>query len=67
MAMTLRLTEEQERALAMLAEVEGVTKHEAVVRAITDAAARRVRQERVHGLSQEGRARYGALLDRLAQ
>lgn len=39
MAMTLRLTEEQERALAMLAEAEGVSKHEAALRAIADAAA----------------------------
>jgi hypothetical protein len=32
MAMTLRLTEEQERALALLAEADGVSKHEAAVR-----------------------------------
>ncbi|MCC8245345.1 CopG family transcriptional regulator [Saccharothrix luteola] len=67
MAMTLRLSDEQERALALLAEADGVSKHEAVVRAIADAAARRVRQDRVRGLSAEGRARYAGLLDRLAQ
>jgi uncharacterized protein (DUF1778 family) len=67
MAMTLRLTEEQERALALLAEAEGVSKHEAVVRAIADAAARRVRADRVQALSEEGRSRYKSLLDRLAQ
>ena len=67
MAMTLRLTEEQERALMMLAEAEGVSKHEAVVRAITDAAARRVHDGRVRELSRDGRARYASLLDRLAQ
>jgi uncharacterized protein (DUF1778 family) len=66
-AMTLRLTEEQERALAMLAAVEGVSKHEAAVRAIIDAASRRVRDDRVSALSREGRVRYAALLDRLAQ
>ena len=65
--MTLRLTEEQERALAMLAEAEGVSKHEAVVRAIAAAAARRVRDDRVRALSRDGRARYASLLDRLAQ
>jgi len=65
--MTLRLTEEQERALVMLAEAEGVSKHEAVVRAIAEAAARRVRDDRVRALSREGRARYATLLDRLAQ
>lgn len=65
--MTLRLTEEQERALALLAEADGVSKHEATVRAITEAAARRVRDERVRQLSGEGRSRYATLLDRLAQ
>lgn len=67
MAMTLRLTEEQERALALLAESQGVSKHEAAVRAIIDVAARRVRDDRVRALSAEGRRRYAALLDRLAQ
>lgn len=67
MAMTLRLTEEQERALALLAEVDGVSKHEATVRAITEAAARRVRDARVRELSREGRDRYAALLERLAR
>lgn len=67
MAMTLRLTEQQERALALLAEADGVSKHEATVRAITEAAARRVRDERVRELSREGRDRYAALLERLAQ
>lgn len=67
MAMTLRLSEEQERALAMLAEAKGVSKHEAVVRAITEAAARSVRDDRVRALSQDGRKRYASLLDRLAQ
>ena len=66
-AMTLRLTEEQERALALLAEADGVSKHEAAVRAIADAAARRVRADRVGALSREGRSRYAGLLDRLAQ
>lgn len=67
MAMTLRLTEEQERALALLADADGVSKHEAIVRAIADAAARRVRVGRVRALSDEGRERYASLLDRLAQ
>ncbi|WP_328604171.1 CopG family transcriptional regulator [Amycolatopsis sp. NBC_00345] len=67
MAMTLRLSEEQERALTMLAEAKGVSKQEAVVRAITEAAARSVRDDRVRALSDEGRTRYASLLDRLAQ
>ena len=66
-AMTLRLTEELERALALLAEADGVSKHEAAVRAIAEAAARRVRADRVGALSREGRDRYAGLLDRLAQ
>ncbi len=66
-AMTLRLTEEQERALALLARAEGISEHEAAVRAITGAAARRVRDERVRALSREGRARHAGMLDRLAR
>ncbi|OZM73656.1 CopG family transcriptional regulator [Amycolatopsis antarctica] len=67
MAMTLRLNEEHERALAMLAEANGVSKHEAVVRTITEAGARSVRDDRIRVLSQDGRNRYASLLDRLAQ
>lgn len=67
MAMTLRLNEEQERALAMLAEAQGVSKHEAILRAIGEAAARSVRDDRVRALSRDGRERYASLLDRLAQ
>jgi len=66
MAMTLRLTEEQERALDLLAATDGVSKHEAAVRAITAAAAQ-VRNDRVRALSKNGRERYASLLDRLAQ
>jgi predicted transcriptional regulator len=67
MAMTLRLNEEQERDLAMLAEADGVSKHEAMVRAITATAARRLRHDQVRALSQNGRERYAGLLDRLAR
>lgn len=67
MAMTLRLTEDQERALALLAEAQGVSKQEATVRAIAEAAERHVRAEQVASLSVVGRERYAALLDRLAQ
>ena len=67
MAMTLRLTDEQERALTLLAEAQGVSKQEATGRAIQDAAARHVTAERIADLSAIGRQRYAALLDRLAQ
>ena len=67
MAMTLRLTDEQNRVLEALARAEGVSKHEAVVRAISDAASRRGHQEQVAALSQSARARYAELLDRLGR
>ncbi|WP_308609082.1 CopG family transcriptional regulator [uncultured Corynebacterium sp.] len=44
MAMTLRLTKEQDTALALLAQMESVSKHEAVIRAIESAAARALQQ-----------------------
>lgn len=65
--MTLRLGPEDERALALLAEAEGVSKQEATVRAIREAAARRVREDKVRDLSAAARARYADLLDRLGQ
>ena len=67
MAMTLRLTPEQERALALLAEADGVSKQEATVRAIIETAARRVHQAEVRDLSITARARYSDLLDRLGR
>jgi uncharacterized protein (DUF1778 family) len=66
MAMKLRLTAEQERALTLLAEAQGVSRQEDTVRAIQDAAARYVTPERVADLSASGRERYAALLHRLA-
>lgn len=65
--MTLRLTADQERALSLLAEADGVSKQEATVRAIMDAAARKVRSDRVADLSAHGRERYADLLARLAE
>lgn len=67
MAMTLRLNDEQDRALELLARAEGVSKQEAAVRAITEVAARRVHDERVQALSETARTRYGDLLDRLGR
>lgn len=65
--MTLRLTEEQELALSALAEAQGLSKQEATVRAILEAADRRVHRDDVSALSARGRERYAALLERLAQ
>lgn len=67
MAMTLRLTDEDEQALAELAAAEGVSKHEATVRAIREAAQRRGHVARVSELSESARHRYADLLDRLGR
>jgi uncharacterized protein (DUF1778 family) len=67
MAMTLRLSPDDERALTLLAEAEGVSKQEATVRAIHEAASRRLRRDKVAALSAAARDRYSDLLDRLGQ
>lgn len=67
MAMTLRLTPDDEQALARLAEAQGVSRQEATVRAIHEAEQRHVRTERVRELSARGRDRYADLLQRLGQ
>ena len=67
MAMTLRLSTDDERLLAALAESEGVSKQEATLRAIREAAARRGHEARVHDLSVQARERYADVLDRLGR
>ena len=67
MAMTLRLTPEDEEALTMLAQADGVSKQEATVRAIHEAASRRLRRDKLTELSTAARDRYADLLDRLGQ
>lgn len=67
MAMTLRLNPDDEDALAVLAAADGVSKQEATVRAIHEAASRRVRQDKIRTLSAQARERYADLLDRLGQ
>ncbi len=67
MAMTLRLTDDDERALALLAQAQGISKQEATVRAIREAAAREVHEDRVRELSARARSRYGDVIDRLGQ
>ena len=47
MAMTLRLTDEQDEMLTALAEAGGISKQEAAVRAITEQAARLSKDARV--------------------
>ena len=67
MAMTLRLTDEQDRALELLAQVDGISKQEAAVRAITETAARKVHDDRVRELSAQARLRYADVLERLGE
>lgn len=67
MAMTLRLTEEQDLALESLARADGVSKQEAAARAITETAARRLHEEQVRELSATARERYADLLERLGR
>lgn len=67
MAMTLRLTDEDEQALALLAKSQGISKQEATVRAIRDAAARRGHEDRVSELSAQARTRYADVLERLGR
>jgi uncharacterized protein (DUF1778 family) len=67
MAMTLRLNDEQDRLLSELAEAEGVSKQDAVIRAITERASRIARDAEVRRLAREAIRDYGPLLDRLAQ
>ena len=63
--MTLRLTEQDERALAELAARDGISRQAAVIKAVRETAARRGHQEQVRELSAAGRSRYADLLDRL--
>lgn len=65
--MTLRLSQEQDRALTELARAQGVSKQEAAVRAILETAERTVRPARVADLSAQARDRYADLLERLGQ
>lgn len=65
--MTLRLTPEDERLLAALAEAEGVSRHEATLRAIRETAARHGHETKVAEQSAKARERYAVLLDRLGR
>ncbi|MDN5726264.1 MAG: CopG family transcriptional regulator [Propionibacteriales bacterium] len=67
MAMTLRLTTDDEKVLAALAEEDGVSRQEATIRAIHETAARRGHQRTVADLSAAARQRYADVLDRLGR
>ena len=67
MAMTLRLTDEQDAALTALAAAQGISKNDAAVRAIADSARRLVTETDVRRIVGDVIAEDGPLLDRLAQ
>lgn len=67
MAMTLRLTPEDERVLAQLAADDGISRQEASIRAIHEVATRRGHEVKVKDASRRARARYADVLDRLGQ
>ncbi|MCK6160981.1 MAG: CopG family transcriptional regulator [Corynebacterium striatum] len=67
MAMTLRLTAEQDHALTLLASAQGTSKHEAVVRAVVTAAARTLSDAAVQDAARQllpGRAELEAEIRR---
>lgn len=65
--MTLRLTEDDEKVLAALAEAEGISRQEATIRAIHEVAERRAHTQAVSAASARARARYAEVLDRLGR
>lgn len=67
MAMTLRLTDEQEAHLTALSEREGVSKQQAVVLAIDEAYSRRAHQQEVNAAFEYAITRYADVLDRLGK
>jgi predicted transcriptional regulator len=67
MAMTLRLTDAQDRALQTLADAQQISKQEAAVRAIEAQAERLEIAAGVTDWADFALDRYKSLLDRLAQ
>lgn len=65
MAINLRLDDDDAQLLRRLAEVQGVSQNEAVLRAIREAAARHAHLARVAEASLEMRERWADVLDRL--
>jgi predicted transcriptional regulator len=65
MAMTLRIDDELEAALAALAEAEGASRQEIVRRAVLERHARSVHVARVRESSARLREKWGDVLHRL--
>lgn len=67
MAMTLRLDDDEQRALKAMAEREGLSQHEVARRAILERAERTLSQSALESSGTRVVTRYAALLDRLSQ
>jgi uncharacterized protein (DUF1778 family) len=67
MAMNLRLTDEDDELIEALAKAYGVSKQQAVIRAIREQAAQQVRLSRVRELTREVRRDYANALQRLGE
>ena len=67
MAMTLRLTDDEQMALRQLAAAEGSSMREAARRAVRDYVARRDHRERVGAAAARIMEAHGEALDRLGQ
>ena len=65
--MTVRLAPSDDELLEKLAELEQVSKQEAIVRAIRDVAQRRLHKQRVAESVDRIIARYGDVFDELAK
>ncbi|MGZ7495485.1 CopG family transcriptional regulator [Corynebacterium sp. ZY180755] len=65
MAMTLRLTAEQDRALTLLAQAQGSSKQEAAIRAIVSTAARTLADNQVREIATEVLDDYLVMQSRL--
>ncbi|MEV5538799.1 type II toxin-antitoxin system VapB family antitoxin [Saccharopolyspora shandongensis] len=65
MAMTLRLTEEENRRLAELAATEGRSKQEVVRSALAERWARQQKEQQLDDVMQRVLPRYRGLLDKL--
>ena len=67
MAMTLRLNDDDERALRAIQAAAGVSKHQAAILAIHNEAGRTERHVELRGYARDLKEQYGDVLDRLAK
>ena len=67
MAMTLRLTEDEQKALRERAEVEGISMQDAARRAVRDYIARGAHGERVSAAARRVLVAHADALDRLGR